>query len=57
MNLYVQRIQEINRVAMQLPMSCQMLLRQLGGFGGVGGGGSGGTTCMGGVCCDGTGCY
>lgn len=53
-NLFMQRLQELSRLAQQLPPSCQLLLQQMGGsFSG----GSSSTNCMGGVCCDSTGCY
>ena len=54
-NLFQQRLQEINNYIQQLPQSCQFLLQQMGA--GFSSGGSSGTTCMGGVCCDSTGCY
>jgi len=53
-NLFTQRLQEIVQAIQQLPPSCQALLQQMNS--GFSSGGSG-TTCMGGVCCDSTGCY
>lgn len=64
MNLALQKMvqlsQELNVRAQALPYPCQMLVQQwANAIGGAfqGGGYGGGTQCMGGVCCDGTGCY
>lgn len=53
-SLFTQRLQEITQAINQLPPSCRALLQQMNS--GFSSGGSG-TTCMGGVCCDSTGCY
>ncbi|MCW8934322.1 MAG: hypothetical protein OQK98_06325 [Gammaproteobacteria bacterium] len=52
--LLKQRLQNLSTRIQQLPPSCQALLQQMNN--GIGGG-AGGTNCMGGVCCDSTGCY
>ena len=52
--LLMQRLQNLSTHIQQLPPSCQALLQQMNN--GIGAG-SGGTNCMGGVCCDSTGCY
>lgn len=53
-NYMIRKLQELTARAQQLPPSCQLLLRQ---FGGSFSAGSSDTNCMGGVCCDSTGCY
>lgn len=53
-NLFTQRLQEIVQAIQQLPPSCQALLQQMNS--GFSSGGSD-TMCMGGACCDSTGCY
>lgn len=52
--LLYRRLQEISAYAKELPDSCQLLLQQMSG---AFNSSAGGTTCMSGVCCDGTGCY
>jgi len=52
--LLMQRLQNLSTHIQQLPPSCQALLQQMNN--GIGAG-PGGTNCMGGVCCDSTGCY
>ena len=52
--LLMQRLQTLSIHIQQLPPSCQALLQQMNN--GIGAG-PGGTNCMGGMCCDSTGCY
>lgn len=54
LNLMMQKLQEISSRVQQLPPSCQLLMQQMGGGSRPGGSG---TNCVGGVCCDASGCY
>lgn len=49
--------QQVNEAARELPPSCQLLIQQWSNAIGGGSPGSSGPRCMGGVCCDSTGCY
>lgn len=59
MQRMIDLIQRMNYAASQLPPSCQALIQQWANSmqGAYGGGGGGGAQCMGGVCCDQSGCY
>jgi hypothetical protein len=54
LNLFQNKLLNYVQAVQQLPPSCQALLNNINP---PSPGSSGGTTCMGGVCCDATGCY
>ena len=57
MNKTIAVSQELDAAARSLPPACQLLVQQWSNSIAAAQGSSSGTQCMGGVCCDGTGCY
>lgn len=57
MQRLVDMSQQLNGAAQQLPYTCQVLINQWANAIGGAFQNPQGTQCMGGVCCDGTGCY